>query len=163
MATPVLPEIASPSTFGGNAHVDPDPVIDDESEVASIYFDRLVTQAAMASITQARAWARVTVSAGVATVADHGAVWGNTDAVKPVANRSAAGVFTVTWATAYDDLQAVPESHSVNIRKPGGSAWTGAGAIIFNVKRTAANVLGVRCADAAGTAADPDEFSVEFV
>lgn len=162
MTTPLLPETAGVSTFGGNDHTDVDPVVDDASEYSSTYLDRLVTQVAMSAYTQPRAFCRVTVSGAAATRADHSAVWGDTSGVAPTVAYVGTGIFTVTWATSYDDIQATPESHSVSIRFPEVSAYNGATFVHATVSATSANVLTVRTFDAAGVAADPTEFTVSF-
>lgn len=162
MTTPLLPETAGPSTFGGNEFVDEDAVVDAETEVSSTYFNRLTTQVAMASYTQDRAWCRVTVSGTAPTVAAHGAVWGDTPAVEPVPVRTGAGVYTLTWPASVDDLQATPEAHSVNIRAVTGQSHNAASALVPRWDITSANVLTVTFHNLSAAATDPTSFSVAW-
>lgn len=161
MTTPLLPDTASADTFGGT-FANEDAVVDPETEVDASYFNRMIVQLVMGSYTATRARARCTVSGGVVTLAEHSAVWGDTAPVAPTAARTSAGLFTLTWAATYDDLQATPEAHSVNIRFPEASAYKSGAAMITNVRRTAANVLEVTTYDDAGAATDPDEFTASF-
>lgn len=161
MTTPLLPDIASVDTFGGNAHVDADPVVDPASEYSSSDLDRLITQAAMSALTQPRAWARIAVSGGVATLADHSAVWGDSPSVAPTITHGSAGDFFVIWAASYDDLQATPESHSVNIRSVNATCSLGlTDALFCNPSITSATSVHVHCFNAAGTAKDPSQLFV---
>lgn len=161
MTTTILPGTATVATFGGNAHRDESPPINPDTDYSAAYMDLLITQAAMASYTQERARVRCTVAAGVVTLADHWAVWGDSAGVAPVVVRTGTGVFTVTWATSYNDLQATPESHSVSIRGVvGPAAYNGASFIAITASATAANVVTVRTFDEAGVATDPTEFCV---
>lgn len=158
MTTPVLPEVADLDTFGGSFE-DADAVVDPQTELSAAYFNRLVAQVAMLSHTAPRAWARCTVSGGVITLADHDAVWGAGAGVAPTPNRSGAGVYTVTWAASYDDLQATPESHNVSFRAAKASG-DGAAARIVQGSLSSANVASVKSFDAAGAPVDVTEFVV---
>lgn len=115
MTTPVLPDIADPTTFGGY-YANLAPVVDPTTDVDALYFNRIIAQLAALAHTAPRAWAKVTISAGVATLADHDAVWGGTVGVAPVVSKNATGNYVVTWASAYNDLQQTPESHGVAFR-----------------------------------------------
>lgn len=158
MTTPLAPETPDADTFGG-VFDNADAVVDPETELDASYFNRLLAQVVMLSHTAARAWARVTAGAAP-VVADHDAVWGTGASVAPTVVRSAVGVYTVSWASAYDDLQATPESHSVSLRAcQGGVAHAGA-ARIHNESLASANTATIRCYDAAGAAADVDEFTL---
>lgn len=162
MTTPLLPDTAGASTFGGNEFVDEDAVVDAETEVSATYFNRITSQLAASSYTQPRAWAYVTVAATVPTLAEHGAVWGDSPAVAPVVARSSAGVFTLTWPTSVDDLQAVAESHSTNIRAVTGQSHNAASALVPRWDITSANVLTVTFHNLSAAATDPASFSVAW-
>lgn len=160
MTTPLLPDTPDPSTFGG-PYQDADGVVDPETEVGATYLNRLIAQVAMAGHTVPRAWARCTVSGGVIALADHDAVWGAGGGVAPTVARSAQGVYTVTWAASYDDLQSPPESHTVSLRGAVASGYAAAGARIVNARLSSAVQATVKSFDAAGSAADVDELFVE--
>lgn len=159
MATPLLPEVADPTTFGGPFE-DHTPVVDPVTDMAASYQNRLNAQAAMLSHTAARAWARCTVSGGVVTVADHDAVWGDTAGVKPTATYVGVGEYTVEWAASYDDLQATPESHAVSLRCVQVSAFKSAASRIVNGRLADAVTAEVTTYDAAGSPAEVDQFTV---
>lgn len=159
MTTAVLPEVADLDTFGG-AFVDADAVVDPETEVAASYFNRLVAQAAMASHTLPRAWVRVTAGSSP-TVADHDAVWGNSDSVKPTVARSGAGVYTVTWASSYNDLQDTPESHTVSIRAASANGSHSGALRHVQHELTSAVVVTVRSFNSGGSATDVDSFFLQ--
>lgn len=115
MTTPVLPDIADITTFGG-PFVNLAPVVDPTTDVDANYFNRMLAQLASLSHTAPRAWVKVTIAAGVPTVTDHDAVWGGTVGVIPAVTKTANGTFVVTWASSYNDLQPTPESHGVSFR-----------------------------------------------
>jgi|GEM_PF-2208077 len=162
MTTPLLPDTAGVSTFGGNEYADEDAVVDPETEVSATYLNRMTTQLAASAYTQHRAWARVSVTATVPTLEDHAAVWGDTPAVAPVVARTSAGIFTLTWPTSVDDLQATPEAHSVNIRAVVGHSIDGASALVPRWTITSANVLTVTIHNLSAAATDPTMFSVSW-
>lgn len=159
MADAILPDVSSHATFGGEKR-NVRPIRVPDAEVDADEFNALVGSVVGASHTACRAWARVTISGGTATLADHDAVWGSTDAVKPTVARASAGRFTVTWATSYDDLRDTPDTHTTNIRAADVSAYHASSSRISMAAATAANVITVRVDDAAGSAADPDQFTV---
>jgi len=159
MTTPILPEVASVSTFGG-PFSNKDSVVDPETECDASFFNLLLVQLTMAGYTVPRAWARCTIAAAAITLADHSAVWGDTTGVKPTVARTSAGLYTVTWASTYDDLQATPETHSFAIRAVLASGANGTTAAIVNATFSG-NVVTVRGFDAAGVAAELTEFTVE--
>lgn len=159
MSTPIAPETPDLSTFGA-PYLDADAVVDPETEMAASAMNLLATQVVATGHTAPRAWALCTISGGVITLADHDAVWGSGAGVAPVAARSSAGVYTVTWASAYDDLQDVPESHSTILRAAVASGYAAAGARIVNGYLSSAIVATVKAYDAAGVAADVDTFTV---
>lgn len=159
MTTPIAPETPDLSTFGA-PYLDADAVVDPETEMAAAAMNLLATQVVATGHTAPRAWARCTISAGVITLADHDAVWGSGGGVAPTAARSSAGVYTVTWAASYDDLQDVPESHATSLRALNATGHAAAGARIVNASLTSAVVASVKAYDAAGAAAELDGFTV---
>ncbi len=115
MATPLAPEKPTLDTFGA-PYENFDAVVDSETEMDATFMNRMAAQLAMISMTAPIAWVRCTVSGVTLTVADHSANWGDTSAIKPTVNRDSAGVYNVSWAETYSDLQDTPETHTVNIR-----------------------------------------------
>lgn len=163
MTTPLLPDTAGVATFGGNDHFNEDVVVNPNAEQSATDWDRMVTQTAMAAFTQCRAWVRCTVSAGVVTLASHGATWGNANAVAPTVVRTSAGFYKVTWAAAYNDLQATPESHGVNVRAiTGSSAERGATPIFHNEVIISPVEVWIYTADQSGAAIDCTSFSFSW-
>ncbi len=162
MSSAVLPEVSDITTFGGTM-ANFAPPEDPTTDLDCLYVNRWFAQLAMLSFTLPRAWARCTVAGAVISGpvdGDHGAVWGNTSGLKPTAARTSAGLFTLTWAASYNDLQAVPESHAVSFKSVIVTAYNGATAVISAAAVTSANVVTVRTWTDAGVAADPSEFSV---
>ncbi len=161
MTTPILPGIASVATFGGNAMVNHDTVENPETEVDASFWNLMVTQLTMMGYTVPRAWCKASVSGAPAlVVTTHRAVWGNAEAVKPTPNRVSAGVYTLTWATTYDDLQAESETHATSFIDVIARAYNGASFIGCTAAVTASNVVTIRTFDAAGVATDCTELSV---
>ena len=162
MTTPLLPDTAGVSTFGGNEYADEDAVVDPETEVSATYFNRITSQLAASAYTQPRAWAYVTVAATVPTLVAHGAVWGNAPAVAPVVAYVSPGVFTLTWPASVDDLQATAEAHSTNIRAITGQSVNAAAASVPRWAITSANVLTATFHNLSAAATDPTSFSVAW-
>jgi hypothetical protein len=159
MTTPVLPDVADLNTFGGT-FVNADAVIDPTTDMDATFQNRLTAQAAMLSHTAPRAWCRCTVTAGVIARADHDAVWGSTSAVAPTVARSGTGVYTVTWASSYDDLQSTPEAHTTALRGASVTGYLASTAVIVNGYLSGSRVATVTSYNAAGVAADVDQFLV---
>lgn len=163
-ATAIAPEVPSIDTFGGNFR-DYDAIVDPQTEMGAVCQNRLAVEVVAHAHTKSIAWARVTVAAGVATLAAHSAVWGATGAVAPTVTRLAAGQVKVEWAAQYNDLRTDPndpaEAHPVNIQAAFASGYAAAGARIVNAQRVSAVRVDVWSYDAAGLAADLDSFSVE--
>jgi hypothetical protein len=159
MTTPLAPDKPTIDTFGA-PYSDPDAVVDPETEMASEYMNRLIAQVSMLSMTAPIAWVRCAVDIGTVTVTDHSAVWGDTSAVKPTVAYTGTGDYLVTWAAAYDDLQATPESHTTSIRSAQLTLSNGgAGDTFGECDVASANTVRVRCFDApSGAAADPLRF-----
>lgn len=159
MTTPVLPDKADLDTFGG-VFQNADAVVDPETEMAAAYMNRMIAQLAMVSHTLPRAWVRVT--AGIApSAADHDAVWGDGAGVAPTLARTGTGVYTVTWASAYDDLQDQAEEHQLTLRAASVSVSHSGAARIPQWTLTSATVVTVNVYDAAGAAADCDAFFLQ--
>jgi hypothetical protein len=159
MTTPLLPDTADLDTFGGTFE-DFDGVVDPQTELAARYYNRLTTQAAAVSHTASRAMARCSITGGSIALEDHDAVWGATESVEPTPARSGAGDYTVTWAASYDDLQDDPEEHTVSIRFADGQGYKSGAARIVNIYRVSATQVAIKAYDAAGVAAELDEFTV---
>lgn len=160
MTTPLAPDIPSNATFGA-PYQNADTVVDPTTEVESDYINRLIAQVTMLSHTAPKAWVRCTVSGLVVSVADHDAVWGNTPAVAPTVARIGTGHFSVTWATAYDDLQATPESHSVSIRAVNVAVGGAGGAtLLWDYVITGANSVEIYTKSTGGVATSPAGFTV---
>jgi hypothetical protein len=133
--------------------------VDPETEMAAANMNRLVAQVTMLSHTFAKAWVYCTISGLTISVTDHDAVWGNTDAVKPTATRLGNGHFEVAWATAYNDLQDDPESHSVSIRACLVSVSNAGGAnLLSDWVITGANTVEVYTKNTSATAISPGGF-----
>ena len=164
MPTPLLPDIAGPATFGGNAHVNmPGGAINDQTDLDCKYYDWMVTQMAMAAFTQVRAFCRFSAGAVVVQPPDgqHGAVWGNTTILRPTVGRTSQGIYTVQWAASYSDLQAVPEVHTLAIRAAGVSCSHAANVLRCpKVAVTDARTLTVTVLDGASALQDCDELTV---
>jgi hypothetical protein len=157
MTTPLAPDTPDASTFGG-PYRDFDNIEDPETDVGSDALNKLITQVVQLSHTAPRAWVRVAAGAAP-TLTDHDAVWGNTAGVAPTLARTGTGVYTVTWAATYNDLQATPESHAVNFRAA-LPAPKSASARFLHYDLTSSRVVTVKSFDAAGSPADVDEFTL---
>jgi hypothetical protein len=113
----MLPDPTGPETYGPPL-VDYDEVVDPTTEISSTKMEAWAVDTAAMTHVVPRAWAYITGGA-TPVVTDHDAVWGDTNAVKPTVSRSGAGIFVVTWAATYDDLNpttARKVSRSVSIR-----------------------------------------------
>lgn len=162
MATPLAPEKPSCDTFGGTFS-DASSVVDPSTELAASYFNNLVAQLVAVSMTAPIAWARVTISGGTETLADHSAVWGDTAGVAPTPSKTATGDYTLTWASSYNDLREspeTPESHAVSIRCVQVSAQAASGISLSPRYVHTANTVRVRFYDKTDTLTDPAEFCV---
>lgn len=114
----MLPNTSTPADYGA-PKTDYSYVIDPETELSATELTRMQLDLAALSMTAPRAWALCTVSGGVITLADHSAVWGDSVSVAPVAARSDAGKFTVTWPATVTDLNptvADRVTYSVSLR-----------------------------------------------
>lgn len=160
---PLSPQKPDAATFGAPFQ-NADAVTDPETELAAEQYNRLVDQVVMSAQVTRKAWVRCTYTGGTFSVADHDAVWGATEAVKPTPARTGLGVYTVSWAGAYQglDTSVTPApTRAVQIRAASASAYAAAGARIVNVRRVSAVQIEARTYDQAGAAADVDELLVE--
>ena len=159
MTTPLLPDVADLDTVGGT-FVNADAVIDPTTDMDAAFQNRLTAQVAMLSHTAPRAMCRCTVFGGVITRADHDAVWGSTSAVAPTVARSGAGVYTITWAASYDDLQSTPEAHTTALRFALVTAYGPITPAIANAYLSTSRVVTVNVYDVTGAAIDIPQFTV---
>jgi hypothetical protein len=161
MTTAIAPDQPSLDTFGG-PYKNADGVVDPETDLAAEAFNRLLAQVVMLSRTAAKAHVRVLISGGVGTIEWHSAVWGDSSGVIPELTRTGTGVYLLEWSSTYPDLQAVPEVHAVAFRGAQVSAEvSGAGRRIPSYELADHQVV-VRFSNDAGTAADPDGFTVSL-
>lgn len=98
----MLPDVTAPETYG-LPKADYDAVVDPTKELAAAEYEALAVDVAGMSYVLPKAWASI-LGTTPPTVAAHGAVWGNTEAVKPTVSRTSEGIFVVTWAASYYDL-----------------------------------------------------------
>jgi hypothetical protein len=159
MTTPVLPDYADLDTFGGT-FVNHAPVEDPETDMDAAFQNRVNAQLVMLSLSAPRTWLRCNVGGGAVTPVAHASVWGITNDLLPTCVWVGVGHYTVTWASAYNDLQAVPESHPINLRAVHATCFTATAARIINARRTSTTSIEVRTWDATGAAADVGEFTV---
>lgn len=129
------------------------PIEDITRELDAAHINKLEANVAMATRTQPRAWARLTLAAttGAMVLESHMAVWGSASGDAPVVARSTTGVFTVTWPTDVEDELGV--THTTNLR----AAWAsveGATPYQHTETVTAANVVTIRMFTASGVADD---------
>lgn len=113
----MLPDVTAPETYG-LPKTDYDTVVDPTKELAAAEYEAMAVDVAGLTHAACKAWAYITGGASP-VVSDHGAVWGDTEAVKPTVSRSGAGIFVVTWAASYYDLNPTVSRRvlrSVNIR-----------------------------------------------
>lgn len=160
MTTPIAPDRPTLATFLA-PYRDANAVGNPESDLGSLALNRIVAQVVAVGMTNPIAWARCTISGSTITLADHSAVWGDTNAVKPTTARTSAGLYTVTWATTYFDLQAVPEEHSVNIRNAAVSGY-GAAGMTFQRQITSTRQVTVRTYNSLFAATDCTEFEIRI-
>lgn len=132
-------------------------VVNPTTDVSYDEFESIAVGTMAMSHTAFRAHVYVDADATTPALLDHDAVWGGTAGVAPALARSSAGVYTLTWDSAYDDLNPTPArqvSHSTNIRFAHVSiAEATAGFIAYTFT---ANVLTVRTWNSSGTPTDID-------
>lgn len=105
-----LPSTLDPSNDFGLPYSNYAPVADPTTDLSASSFENLAIAAAALTHTAPRAWAVVSGAATTAGVmlVDHAAMWGDTNAVKPTVARVSTGAYTLTWASAYPDLNPTP-------------------------------------------------------
>lgn len=144
----MLPEVQSYDGLGGDI-IDYAAVVDPETDLPAEASNE--TRADVAAMTRMIGRAFVSFDNG-GEVSIHDAVWGNSDAVKPVVAVLSAGRYTITWPSSVTDARAT--SHPVNLRV--GLPSLVDVAYIATAERTAPNVFLVQVYGiAAGTLDDP--------
>jgi len=159
MSTPLGPEIPSRDTFGP-AMKNYDAIVDPETDLDATHWNRITAQLAAVSQTAPKAVVTITIAAGIATVVQHRAQWGNDASVAPVVTRTSAGALTVVWPTLVNDLQAAPESHAVSIVGFVVSPTHGTQPMRYLYYHTNARAGSFNFLDNAGTATDPTEVTI---
>ena len=133
------------------------------TDVSYAEYEAAVVGVMALSHTAPRAHVLVDADGTSPVLTDHDAVWGDTVAVAPTLARTSAGIYTLTWASAYDDLNPTPAragEHTTNIRFAQATiAEATAGMIACT---WTANVLTVRTWNAAGAATDIDFSAVVY-
>lgn len=76
-------------------------VVNPRTEVDFAEYERLCTTVAQLSHTVPKALLRCDDTAGVQ---DYASVWGDTVSVRPTVVRTGTGIYTITWAASYADL-----------------------------------------------------------
>lgn len=163
MTAAIAPDLPSTDTFGPSL-VNFDPVVDPQTDLDAASWNLLCAQVTAISQAAVKAWVHVTVTAGVATLESHGAVW-NQVGNPPTVTRNSAGSYTVSWPTSVNDFQATPEAHLPTFKTvmatvsttPGTTATLLYDAYIAPAARSA--VLNTKTA--AGTATDVTQFHLE--
>lgn len=154
-----LPDIDDLDALGGLK--ENDAAIEDRTrEIDADDLNRIEANVAMATRTQPRCWARLTLSTttGGMVLQSHMAVWGSASGDAPALVRSTTGVFTITWPTDVED--ELGDTHTTNLR----AAWAsveGATPYQHTETVTAANVVTLRMFTAAGVADDADTVTVD--
>lgn len=152
---PTLPETADVNELGGiltNAGEVEDPTTDLDADADNKNRACTAMMTHLACRAARRFTGHATTPTDPASGFVHDACWGNTPGVKPTV-AIAATVYTVTWPTSVTD--ELSESHAVNLRF--ADAWvecTGTTHYRACARVTSANVVEVRCFNAAGTALD---------
>ena len=163
MTAAIAPDLPSTDTFGPSL-VNFDPVVDPQTDLDAASWNLLCAQVTAISQAAVKAWVHVTVTAGVATLESHGAVWNEVGNL-PTITRSSAGVYLVSWPTSVNDFQATPEAHLPTFKTVQATITTylGTTATLVYDAYVAANartaVLTTKTT--AGVAADVTQFSLE--
>ena len=99
-----FPDSSSPEDFG-LPKSDYKPVADPTTDLTAAEYERLACAAAALTLTGPRAHVFVNPALGAtAAIVEHTAVWGEAAGVKPTYSRISTGAYTITWATAYPDI-----------------------------------------------------------
>jgi len=86
-----------------------------ETQISDTKANRFLEDVAAMTRTAPRVWVEFKTNATTSPVAadiTHAAVWGSGDANKPTVTRTAAGKYTVTWASTYTDALGTVETVS---------------------------------------------------
>lgn len=161
----MLPSTATLATYGGEM-ADALPVEDASTDLAAAQWNQLANDVAMGTRVGPRAWveftgATYTSGTQALTVTAHGAMWGSSDAVKPVVEQTAAGVIRVTWAaTQTDELGA---TKTLALARIVSVTFSGATPYLWTRDAVTANTASILVFDIAGApnAADGATISVE--
>ena len=152
---PSLPETTDVNELGGvlsnyGAVEDPTTDLDADADNKNRACTAMMTHSAIRAMRRFTGHAATPTDPASGFV--HDAVWGSTAGVKPTVS-IAATVYSVTWPASVSDELGV--SHTTNLRM--ADAWvenTGATHYRASARVTSANVVEVRCFNAAGTALD---------
>ncbi len=165
----MLPDIDDLDTYGGPI-TDYSAVIDPSTDEGAIFRNRYAVNVAAMTRTAARGFCTF-VGANGADPTDpltgfvHNAVYGTILAYKPVLDRIAEGVYTVTLPAEVQQQDIFNEAaaigggvtHSLNLRRAHAQVECSDGTLRHAVaERTDVNVIKVRCYLANGTADDLD-------
>jgi hypothetical protein len=155
-----LPSTASTlNTYGGKL-VDYSPPSNGETDRADYQVNQAFCDTSEMTRTTVQARVSFTVTAGVATVTSHQALWGNnTLALIPTCVTASTGVYNWTLpATITDQLGVL---HSINITDADRPNISGSTAYQSNVTITSSNTFTIRVWDATGaTPTDPGSTAV---
>jgi len=136
----MLPTVIA--TYGG-PYVDAFAVQNPETQMAASKANRLMEDAAQMSRTAIRAMVTFATDDGSSepVVVTHWSVWGSGNAQKPIVTRSAAGKYTITYASSFTDALDVEETLAFTQASPSLDASVlGAGIYIKAVTSHAVEV-----------------------
>jgi hypothetical protein len=144
-------------------------VVDPVSEVDAPFFDRALCDVAQLTVATGFTWFSFITTATAAPVTVDAAnvsasgVWGNGSPAKPTVEKTAPGVYTLTWASEFDDelvgvdnMTGVEETQSVAFTYASGLNVLGATNGHARVSAIASNVVTVRVYDDAAPEAASD-------
>jgi hypothetical protein len=144
-----LPDTSDFTTDYGAPYKDAHPVDDPETDVSADALNQLFADCAAMTRTAPRAWVKftgATYTSGTMSisVADHDALWGDGNDVKPTVAQTSAGSYVITWPTSVTDRLGA--SHSTNIRKPSApvAVFNGIGCHV-QVHSFTANAITISC------------------
>lgn len=161
----MLPSATAPETYGLPLE-DYLPVENPETDLAAAKYEAIAVDVSGLTHVSPRAWAKVTVSGGAATLDSHDAVWGSATAVAPTVTYDGTGIVSVEWpATAYD-LNPTPArsvSRAVSIRAATVQVNALTGAYGVSAVANAVTARKITCTfrrSSTDAAFDPDSFTV---
>lgn len=111
-----LPNKATYATYGGEL-ANYSPVCDPTTDRDAWQMNEALSDTSAMTRMCPRAYVAFSYSAGVVTVGDNDAVWGNT--TPPTVVRTATGTFLVTWPASITDARGNPQS--VALRRGDGN------------------------------------------